>query len=100
MIVVNEERVRILRKSAWGRGCCFVIAFVAALVAGISVAFAAEPPDVPEPLELDLVRGLGPERGELEANVLGVVPLGGRSHAVEWAPELERAPARHLAFEV
>jgi len=70
------------------------------LVAGISVASAAEPPpEVPEPLELDLVRGLGPRRGELEANVLGVVSLDHR-HAIEWAPEIEWAPARDLAFEV
>ncbi len=57
-------------------------------------------PEVPEPLHFDLVRPLGPSAGELEANVLGVVPLALHPRAVEWAPEIEWAPARDVAFEV
>ncbi len=44
--------------------------------------------EIPEPMVFDLVRGLGPQRGELEANVLAVAPLrSGDPAAPELAPE-------------
>ncbi|WP_373489336.1 hypothetical protein [Blastomonas sp.] len=56
-------------------------------------------PVIPEPMVFDMVRPLGAERGELEANVLGLVPLSGQPHVVEWAPEIEFAFARGHAIE-
>ncbi|MCA9574815.1 MAG: hypothetical protein H6726_08775 [Sandaracinaceae bacterium] len=53
---------------------------------------------VPEPMRVDLVRGLGAERGELEANVLASLTLSGQ--ALEWAPEMEWAPLDNLAVEL
>jgi hypothetical protein len=55
---------------------------------------------VPEPMHIDLVRGLGPEAGELEVNVLGTTPITGADHEVTWAPEIEWAPTRDFAIEM
>lgn len=75
-------------------------------------------PNVPEPMVFDLVRPLGVRRGELEANVLGFVPLRrgrfrdpffsfitgadrqtGRRPAFEWAPEAEYGLFDNFAVE-
>ena len=58
------------------------------------------PLHIPEPLIFDLVRGLGAERGEFEANVLGEFPLGDKSgRGIEWAPEVEYAIVDGFALE-
>lgn len=57
-------------------------------------------PRIPEPMVFDLVRGLGARRGELEFNVLNLVPTGGKKKGTyEWAPEVEYAVADGLALE-
>ncbi len=75
-------------------------------------------PRIPEPMVFDLVRPLGAKRGEGEANVLGIVPLGRKSRTVddaadplglvrrspdtqglEWAPEIEYTVRDGLAIE-
>ncbi|MEM6570974.1 MAG: hypothetical protein AAF957_21360, partial [Planctomycetota bacterium] len=49
----------------------------------------------------DLVRGLGAERGEVEANALAVLPIDGDDPAAsEIAPEVEVAVADGLALEL
>ena len=55
-----------------------------------STIASASPPanHVPEPLRFDLVRGLGANAGELEGNVLLIVPAHGSSQGIEWAPEV------------
>jgi hypothetical protein len=64
-------------------------------------AMAANPPTshVPEPMQFDLVRGLGAKAGEIEGNVLVVVPTSVPTH-VEWAPEIEWAPIDNFALEL
>lgn len=62
-------------------------------------AVAAEPA-LAEPMHADLVRGLDPEPGELEANVLAIAPFAVGSHELAWAPEIEWAPTRRAAFEL
>ena len=78
-----------------------------------------EGPHIPEPLLFDLVRPLGARKGELEANVVGLVPLrrtrNGTGQAsdelglvplsldtsqTEWAPEIEYAIRDGLALEL
>lgn len=54
---------------------------------------------IPEPMLFDLVRPLSAEKGELEANVLGVLPLSG-DDPVDWAPEIEYAFANGHAAEL
>ena len=55
---------------------------------------------IPEPMVFDLVRGLGAEKGEFEANVLALFPLTDTSdHPIEWAPEVEGAVANGIALE-
>lgn len=75
-------------------------------------------PRIPEPMVFDLVRPLGALRGELEVNVLGLVPLnrarGGTAalpdplgmvprspdrRGIEWAPEIEYAVWDGFAVE-
>ena len=47
---------------------------------------------VPEPMVFDRVRGLGADKGELEANALALVPLNDTGvRDVAWAPEVEFA---------
>ncbi|CAN5750261.1 hypothetical protein BH23PLA1_BH23PLA1_03440 [soil metagenome] len=55
-------------------------------------------PQIPEPMVFDLVRGLGARQGELEINVLSLVPMrpGG---GYEWAPEIEYAVFDGFAVE-
>jgi hypothetical protein len=77
------------------------------------------PPILPEPMVFDLVRPLGARRGELEVNVLGMVPLNRASakgtspvsdplglvprskdrQGIEWAPEIEIALWDGFAIE-
>ena len=55
---------------------------------------------IPEPMVFDLVRGLGAEKGEFEANVLALFPLNDTStRPMEWAPEIEGAVADGIALE-
>ena len=54
--------------------------------------------DFPEPMVFDMVRGLGSEQGEIEANTLVLVPTD-PAH-VFWAPEIEAAVIDRLAIEL
>ena len=54
--------------------------------------------DIPEPMVFDMVRGLGAEQREIEANVLVLVPTS-PAEAI-WAPELEAAVIDNLALEL
>lgn len=54
--------------------------------------------DFPEPMVFDMVRGLGAEQGEIEANVLVLVPTS-PAEAI-WAPEIEAAVIDNLALEL
>ncbi|MEZ4381343.1 MAG: hypothetical protein R3A79_08330 [Nannocystaceae bacterium] len=57
-------------------------------------------PHIPEPLNFDLVRGLGARAGELEVNVLGAAHWDAVHMApLELAPEIEWAPVDNLAVE-
>ncbi|HMO35679.1 MAG TPA: hypothetical protein PKA06_06525 [Gemmatales bacterium] len=75
-------------------------------------------PDVPEPMVFDLIRPLGVRQGELEANVLGFIPLrrtrsktpqfsliSGADQStqkrpvMEWAPEIEYGLYDNFAIE-
>ncbi|MFN4261406.1 MAG: hypothetical protein ACK4RK_19140 [Gemmataceae bacterium] len=75
-------------------------------------------PDVPEPMVFDLIRPLGARKGELEVNVLGLVPfrrtrspfsqfifitgadeVPDKREGFEWAPEIEYAPFDNFALE-
>ncbi len=60
---------------------------------------ARDGPQIPEPMVFDLVRGLGARRGELEFNVLSLVPFRRGLPKYEWAPEVEYAIADGLAVE-
>lgn len=73
---------------------------VALLVSWLAAREAAAAPEVAEPMHADLVRGLDPEPGELEANVLAITPIGSAGHGLAWAPEIEWAPTRRAAFEL
>jgi len=56
---------------------------------------------IPEPLNFDLVRGLGARQGELEINALADFPLNyTSSREVEWAPEIEYALFNNFAVEL
>jgi hypothetical protein len=59
--------------------------------------FPGASPHIPEPMVFDLVRGLGAKKGEVEANVLLLFPVGGTP---EWAPEIEWAFADGAAIEL
>lgn len=50
-------------------------------------ACSADGPDIPEPMVFDLVRPLGAQRGEMEVNVLGVVPLIRRTRTFGEVPD-------------
>lgn len=76
------------------------ITLLVLLFASTANAAAPRAPHVPEPMHFDLVRSLGPERGELEVNALGEAPLSLEGGPVELAPELEWAPTRDLAIEL
>lgn len=54
---------------------------------------------LPEPLNFDLVRGLGARAGEVEVNTLVVVTHAGDHLTVDWAPEVEWAIADNFAVE-
>jgi hypothetical protein len=75
-------------------------------------------PDVPEPMVFDLIRPLGSRQGELEVNVLGLIPLrrttsrspqfsfitgsdpaATRRPSFEWAPEIEYTPIDNFSIE-
>jgi hypothetical protein len=57
-------------------------------------------PRIPEPMIIDMVRGLGTEKGEFEANVLAEIPVDESSdRAVHWAPEVEFAVRDGFALE-
>lgn len=56
-------------------------------------------PSVPEPMLFDMVRPMNARRGELEMNVLGIVPLHARRAELDWAPEIEYAIADGVAVE-
>lgn len=60
---------------------------------------ARDGPRVPEPMVFDLVRGLGARRGELEFNVLNLVPFRRGGPSYEWAPEVEYAVFDGFAVE-
>lgn len=63
--------------------------------------FIGSAPHIPEPLNFDLVRGLGAHAGELETNVLfSVRPRRGGAAATTWAPEAEWAIADGFAVEL
>jgi hypothetical protein len=53
--------------------------------------------DFPEPMVFDMVRGLGAEQGEVEINVLVLVPTS--PVAAWWAPEVEAAVVDNFAIE-
>jgi hypothetical protein len=72
---------------------CLVLPTAPALASSTSV------PVIPEPMVFDMIRPLGADRGELEANVLALAPLSGDPRVVEWAPEVEYAFARGHAIE-
>ena len=77
-----------------------LVVLVALLVWLIGGATAAAGDAIAEPMHADLVRGLDPEPGELEANVVGIAPVGAGSRGIAWAPEVEWAPTRRAAFEL
>lgn len=54
--------------------------------------------DFPEPMVFDMVRGLGSEQGEIEANTLLLVPTS--PLAANWAPEIEAAVIDGFAIEL
>jgi hypothetical protein len=56
-------------------------------------------PHIPEPMVFDMIRPMGAERGELEANVLATSPLSGQERVLEWAPEIEYALFDGFAVE-
>lgn len=56
-------------------------------------------PDIPEPMVFDLVRQLGARKGELEFNVLNLVPFRKGEPTYEWAPEVEYALFDGFAIE-
>lgn len=56
-------------------------------------------PSVPEPMLFDMVRPMNARKGELEMNVLGIVPLHARRAELDWAPEIEYAIADGVAVE-
>lgn len=58
-------------------------------------------PIIPEPMVFDLVRPLGARKGELEVNMLGLVPLRRFEGAprFEYAPEIEFAVVDNFALE-
>lgn len=62
--------------------------------------FPGSGPHIPEPMNFDLVRGLGAREGELEVNVLMALskPSGGAVR-LDWAPEVEWAIVDNLAVE-
>lgn len=63
--------------------------------------FPGSAPHIPEPLAFDLVRGLGAQRGEFEANTLTVVQFSrGARPRIEWAPEVEWAVLDGFALEL
>lgn len=63
--------------------------------------FPGTEPWIPEPMNFDLVRGLGARKGEIEANVLVQVrPRLGRFGETTWAPEIEWAFLDGLAVEL
>lgn len=59
----------------------------------------SHPPEIPEPMIFDMVRGLGARAGELEVNALVTSPLSGQERVLEWAPEIEYALIDGLALE-
>ncbi|MFN3818864.1 hypothetical protein [Blastomonas sp.] len=78
------------------------IALLCAALAGapaLASSTSTSAPVIPEPLVFDMVRSLGAEKGELEANVLALAPLSGQPHVISWAPEVEYAFARGHAIE-
>lgn len=63
--------------------------------------FPGGSPHIPEPMNFDLVRGLGARSGEIETNVLIVTrPRRGGFGVTTWAPEVEWAIADDFAVEV
>lgn len=57
--------------------------------------------EVPEPLNFDLVRGLGAIKGELEINALAEFPFQNFSNTgIDWAPEIEYALFDGFAVEL
>lgn len=63
--------------------------------------FPGANPHIPEPMNFDLVRGLGARQGELEVNALFALsrPRGGRT-TLQWAPEVEWAVVDNFAVEL
>jgi hypothetical protein len=77
------------------------VRFAALLALLVGCQAATGRVEVPEPMVFDLVRGLGAHKGELEANVLAVLPLeSGDPTAPAAAPEVEYAVIDDLAFEL
>lgn len=74
--------------------CCAVTSVV------LGVADARVAPQIPEPMQTDRVRGLGPSPDALELDVLATRSVAGRRDGVRWAPEIEWAPTRRLALEL
>lgn len=57
--------------------------------------------EIPEPLNFDLVRGLGAAKGELEINALAEFPFSDIStKGIDWAPEIEYALFDGFAVEL
>jgi hypothetical protein len=62
--------------------------------------FPGAAPHIPEPMNFDLVRGLGASRGELEVNSLFYVSRPAGEHLrLDWAPEVEWAIVDGFAVE-
>lgn len=59
---------------------------------------ADDVPPIPEPLLVDLIRNLGSQRGELEANVVGSSTFE-RRDGFQWGPEIEYAPLKNFGVE-
>jgi hypothetical protein len=59
---------------------------------------ADDVPPIPEPLLVDLIRNLGSQRGELEANVVASSTFE-RKDGIQWGPEVEYAPIKNVGLE-
>ena len=57
-------------------------------------------PRIPEPMVVDLVRGLGARRHELEVNALAVTRRTAQGWQLAWSPEVEWTPRDGFALEL
>lgn len=88
------------KPSAFGtRVWAWAIAGFATTMAVSAPARAEDAPAIPEPMVFDMIRPLGAQRGELEANTLVQRNLSGPEQTLEWAPEVEYAIVDGFAIE-